>query len=262
MKRVEEYDNVIVSNNYSNTHDDNYDRNEEAPEEEMAHDSAPSTRPTLTPAARIAAFEKFGGGDPSKSHDAPARRPRTIILGVFMAIVALFHFISLLTPVYTYSSGSGDTRVEITVKYYTIEVCPMETFNGINYMTRCEYTSLKNHLCTAVYQRIEAAGYFGIFSLLASIFIAVMCIIEYFGKVIVRSFTFRGACVVWVATMLQWILLTNVYLARLCHDTNLREIGFKYHAAWVLPLIICLILLIPILVLYFLRKKLQGSTSN
>eukprot|EP00658_Telonema_sp_P-2_P038173 TRINITY_DN2742_c0_g1_i6.p2 TRINITY_DN2742_c0_g1~~TRINITY_DN2742_c0_g1_i6.p2 ORF type:complete len:123 (+),score=28.35 TRINITY_DN2742_c0_g1_i6:129-497(+) len=104
--------------------------------------------------------------------------------------------------------------------------------------------------------------YFGIFAFLASVFIAVMCIVEYFGKVIVRSFTFRGACVVWVATMLQWILLTNVYLARLCKDTNLYEIGFKYHAAWVLPLIICLILLIPILVLYFLRKKLQGSSSQ
>jgi hypothetical protein len=255
MKGTQDYDDIVVRGN-TTTHDDNYDRNEEP--ETVYNDPTPTAQSAVPSAARIADFEKFD--DPSKAHDAPARRPRTIILGVFMALVTLFHFISLLTPVYKYISGSGDGRVEITVKYYTIEVCPMETFNGISRISRCEYTSLKDHLCTAVYERIEAAGYFGVFSLIASFFIAILCIIEYHGKVIVRSFTFRGACVVWVATMIQWILLTNVYLARHCKQTNLYEIGFKYHAAWVLPLIICLILLIPILVLYFLRKKLQGSS--
>lgn len=245
MQTTDVYDDAIV--------------NDRAGMEEGGYDRPTTTPPIASTPSHIADFQHFN--DPSKSHDAPPRRPRTIILGLFMAVVALFHLIGLVTPVFKFHSGRGDTDVTITVKYFTIEVCPLESFNGVARSWMCDYSDLSDHLCTPVRSRIQAAGYFGIFSLLASIFIAIMCIVEYHGKVIVRSFTFRGACVVWVSSLVQWALLAGVFLEKLCKNTSLYQLNFKYHAGWALPFVAFLLLLIPIPLLFFLRKKLQGRSA-
>lgn len=184
-----------------------------------------------------------------------ARRPRSILLFVAILICLIFSIASLPVTVLSYT-GAANKKVKIEVGYWSISVCPADQVRG-----GCELVSNSNYLCDRVTTDLSAAGAFGIIALIIEVFLLVTLFMEFVGIIIARTLTFRVSWILWFVLLIQWAIVSDVFLAKKCKDTSFSQMKFKYKAGWVLPFFLWLTLPMVLISMVVFKQRLQKSMA-